>query len=295
MKGFNNYDSAQVRKQFMKNKKLLIIASFALALILLIAIHGYVKEMDRKERNYCVLKLSDDGSYYIVTGYEGKASNIVIPSKYKGKPVEVIGAWAFESIEFVVTSVVISDSVKIIEESAFEWMPYLTNVVIGRSVTEIGNKAFASCPALKSVTFKSQNSLKTIGDYAFFDSTITSISIPSSVTNMGRSVFASCDFLESATIPGSIQTMGINIFYVCSSLKSVTLAEGLPMITTGMFEGCTQLTKLVIPSSVTRIDRDAFVDSNLLVIYCKVNEKPDGWNDEWNSSNNEVVWGYVGD
>ena len=82
--------------------------------------------------------LADDT--YEVTGYDGTATEINIPSTYNGKPVTSIGYVAFYNC----TS--------------------LTSVTIPSSVTNIGVGAFASCSSLTNITIP--NSVKSIGGSA---------------------------------------------------------------------------------------------------------------------------------
>ena len=64
----------------------------------------------------------------------------------------------------------------------------IKRVIIGDSVTSIGNNAFRQCRFLTSVT------------------------IPNSVTTIGRSAFSGCSSLTSVTIPNSVTTIGNNAF-----------------------------------------------------------------------------------
>ncbi len=77
----------------------------------------------------------------------------------------------------------------------------IENVVIpdkieGKSVTRIGNYAFAECSSLTSITIP--NSVTCIENYAFERcSSLTSIEIPNSVTTIGKEAFSSCSGLTS--------------------------------------------------------------------------------------------------
>jgi hypothetical protein len=54
------------------------------------------------------------------------------------------------------------------------------------------------------------------------------------------------------------------------------------------------LKKIFIPKSVTSIGKNAFYATNL-TIYTEWESKPDGWDDNWNSSNHPVKWGRTSD
>ena len=111
-----------------------------------------------------VYELSDDGTYYIVSGYQGTAPEVVIPSEYEGLPVKEIGNTAFFSCQNLV-SIEIPDSVISIGFNAFFECTSLKNIALPDSVISIGTAAFGSCDNLESVAFG--NSLESIGAYAF--------------------------------------------------------------------------------------------------------------------------------
>ena len=64
----------------------------------------------------------------------------------------------------------------------------IKRVIIGDSVTSIGNNAFIRCRSLTSVTIP--NSITTIGNSAFVGcNSLTSVTIPNSVTTIDNSAF----------------------------------------------------------------------------------------------------------
>ena len=73
-----------------------------------------------------------------------------------------------------------------------------TGLVLGNSVTSIGDSAFGYCSGL------------------------TSLTIPNSVTSIGNYAFGYCSLLTGAlTIPNSVTTIGSYAFYNCTDLTSV--------------------------------------------------------------------------
>ncbi|MBO5869394.1 MAG: bacterial Ig-like domain-containing protein, partial [Clostridia bacterium] len=94
--------------------------------------------------------LSDDGTYYIVSDYTGTATEVVIPSEYKGIPVASIRYSAFAE-NSIITNVTIPDSVTNIDAWAFSYCYALTSITIPASVISIGDCAFFDCYALTDI------------------------------------------------------------------------------------------------------------------------------------------------
>jgi len=116
---------------------------------------------------------------------------------------------------------------------------------------------------------------KIISGFAFSNcKSLTSITIPDGVTSIGKGAFSECRGLVSITLPfvgqnkdGTGSTFFGYIFgassiydveyYVPASLKTVRVTGGAS-IGSWAFYNCTGLTGVVIPDSVTSIDRGAF-------------------------------------
>ena len=130
-------------------------------------------------------------------------------------------------------------------------------IIVGDSVTTIGEYAFSYCSSLTSLTIP--NSVTTIKEYAFSNcSSLTSVTIPNSVTTIGGWAFSICSSLTSVTIPNSVTTIGDNAFMGCSSLTSVTIPNSVTRIGSEAFSDCTNLQKVNIGNSVKTIGEFAF-------------------------------------
>ena len=133
-----------------------------------------------------------------ITGYEGTATEVNIPSTINGIAVTLI------------------------HKSAFGGHSKITKVSIPSTVKTIGLEAFYGCTNLKSITIP--NSVTQIGLFAFEECTsLTSVSIPNSVTEICDDAFYGCTSLTSVSIPNSVTYIGWSAFYGCTSLTSITI------------------------------------------------------------------------
>ena len=92
-----------------------------------------------------------------------------------------------------------------------------------------------------SVIFANDNSVTSIGSYAFYDcSALASITIPNSVTSLGAYVFRNCTSLTTATIGTGVTSIGSYAF-AYAGLTSFTIPSGVTSIGSFAFYNCTSL------------------------------------------------------
>ncbi len=164
-----------------------------------------------------------NGEAYMLTGYEGTASEIYIPSTHNGKPVMRITAYVFEE-NTNVTSVIIGDNIMYIDSHAFADCVNLKSVIIGSNVTELGEYAFGWCEKLESVELP--DTLTLIGKGAFWMcSSLPTVKIPYGVTHIGEDAFGRCDSLTSVKIPDSVTSIDRKAFSWCLTLENIEVDE----------------------------------------------------------------------
>ena len=172
-----------------------------------------------------------------ITGYNGTASNITIPSTIYGYKVSKVGDWAF-SKNLNLKNITLPNSITCIGWAAFHHCTKLEHINIPNSITYIGNGAFEHCAKLEHIT------------------------IPNSVTYIGDCAFYGCTSLDNIVIPGgaelSAQTTG-STFAECTNLKSVVIENGVTTIVQAVFENCVNLENVTIPNTVTEIYPLAFI------------------------------------
>ena len=155
-----------------------------------------------------------------------------------------------------------------IQEAVFAYSKKLTSIVLPEGVISIAKHTFQNCGKL------------------------TNVVLPSTLTAIGESTFADCKQLTSICIPSGVLSIGNGAFWGCEKLIEVILSEGLQTICNNAFTNCTALPYVVIPASVTEIEPDAFPLYWGLKIYAKVAEEPRGWQANWISDTDGVVWNF---
>lgn len=109
-----------------------------------------------------------------------------------GDCCEVVGASLFDNVvqDYGLTSVTVSDNVKVVETQAFETCKYLVHVKLPSGLTEIT-------------------------DYLFqYDYELTDVVIPSGVTSIGKFAFADCYSLLDVVVPSSVTAIGESAFHI---------------------------------------------------------------------------------
>lgn len=241
--------------------------------------------------------LTDDGNSYEVTGFSFKSDvEIVIQSKYKGKPVTSIGNEAFAGNPIV--SVYIPDGVTSIGQYAFFGCDNLVNIRLPDSVTYMGDYALANrldtygynClygpldlneydnalylgneknPFVALIAVKDKTvpectineNTKIVADQAFKKySALKNLVVPGSVVFVGRQAFSEMYALESVKIGGGVKTMGLGAFASNPILENVVISDGVAEIGESAFQYSSNIKSITIPDSVKKIGKRAFSD-----------------------------------
>jgi hypothetical protein len=166
----------------------------------------------------------------------------------------------------------------------------IPSTINGLPVTSIGDNAFWSS-SLTSVTIP--NSVTSIGDLAFdYCTNLASVMIGTNVTSIGYEAFADCCSLTSVTIPNSVTSIGDYAFVGCTSLTNVTIPNSVTSIGDSAFDDCSSLSSVTIGNSVTSIGDGAFEDcASLTNVYFQGNA-PTPTNDlsVFSNDNNATVY-----
>ena len=238
--------------------------------------------------------------------------------------LEIIRDDAFSGCKSL-SKITFNDDLKTIKSGAFFDCDGLTNITIPSGVETIEEKAFAgcknitgfsvssknsyykaidgilfdksgytllACPASKSGSYSTPNTVRRIGAYAFYEcDKITDVTVyfsqyaPSvgdyaffgcgelksykhvffkdsgtyqcSDLNVGYKSFSNCTKLETVSL-NTMYTIKSYAFENCTSLKNIRGISDISVILTGVFKNCTSLTEMDIPKGVTEICPEAF-------------------------------------
>ena len=243
-----------------------------------------------QEPNTLKYSLSDDGTYYIVTGIGSYSNtNLVIPEAYKEKPVKEIG------------------------ESAFEYNASIKTVEIPSGIVKIGDSAFYSCKNIESINIS--DGVINIGTWAFKDcSKLVEIVLPNSITSIGSCAFSGCNSLANIIVDSNntvYQSISGNLYSKDGKIliqyaigkqdASFRIPETVTSISDYAFICCEKLTKVIVPDNITSIGWDAFNGCVNLTIYCATSNRYAGWDTDWNycfehtngTDYCTVVWSYT--
>lgn len=212
-----------------------------------------------------------------ITDYTGRAKELIIPSEIEGKPVTVIGEYAFEhrsDLERIVlpeslhtiqqyafystnlSEINIPNSVKIIEDCAFYYNYDLESITLSDSITKIGAGAFKQTGI---TSIKIPTSVNIISEKMFYGcSKLKTVELHDNISVIESEAFAYCKGLTEFVIPDSVETFGDNIFYYCEKLTNVVFPAHQESIPNGIFMECRELSSFTISDSVTKIGDHAF-------------------------------------
>ena len=175
--------------------------------------------------------------------------------KFDGKPLVINNhLYQYKTKSSVAT---IPEGVVRICDKVFYENKYLKSVVLPDSLKIIEEQAFAVCPNLKKVQLN--DGLQTIG-MAVFDacSELEEVNIPDSLVEISRSTFNSCSSLTEITLGNSVEVIGKRAFMDCSALKNITMNDSVKTIVSEAFRGCKELRTIRLPDTVTEIGEEAF-------------------------------------
>ena len=181
------------------------------------------------------------------------------------------------------TEITLPKEVTIIGDYAFSSCSSLTTINLGH-INTVGVRAFGGCTSLRSVTLRASTigmyafsgcsgltsvsvGAETIESYTFENCTsLSNLTFGSSVKDIKEGAFKNCRALTSVNIPGSVISLNGNCFEGCTYLKTVTLNAGTKYITDEAFKGCSSLKTVTLPNGLQSIGQRVFQNTSLETI-----------------------------
>ena len=261
------------------------------------------------------LKVIGSSAFYGCTGI----TEIVIPAG-----VEEIGANAFNSCSSLerarilgaesireyafaycemLYDVTLPDGLTLLE-NAFEHSTSISEIFVPASVECIYAYAFGDAQNIKLYTSRGAATELWGYSYGSFPSNVTvywNYQVPR-ITDLGFRLTEDGMIITALAAPGVVNIplhiagvrvigLGSNMLDNNTEITEVRVPTTIELIETGAFYSAYSLESVYIPASVRVIKQNAFYTGNGYTIYCEVAEQPDGWEEYWNNTGCDVLWG----
>ncbi len=175
----------------------------------------------------------------------------------------------FKGVDSTTTVIDIKDGTRFIADEAFKNNSIIKKVNSPNSLKRIGEKAFYKCSALTSIAI---DDVEIIGENAFTTcSNLQGELNLKNLTSLGEAAFDNCKSLEKITSLGYITNIPNRSFHGATNLKECNIPNTVKVIDKEAFYK-TSLKKIIIPNSVDTIGLSAFTGAALDTIIIASNE-----------------------
>lgn len=198
-----------------------------------------------------------DAATGTITRYKGQSATVIVPRSIQGVPVSGIGFSAFSNLTVVsvalgtqdnvnLQSVILPDTVRRIEDSAFLNCATLTLVEVYGPIDRLGIRAFENCKALKEVHF--YNGIQEIGIYAFnLCESLSRVGFGPANPAIPEGAFVGCGF--EGTLVISAPAVGNLAYQNNAKVTSLHILPGVKEIGDAAFAGITGLNEVYMERS----------------------------------------------
>ncbi|NLY72264.1 MAG: leucine-rich repeat domain-containing protein [Tissierellia bacterium] len=180
-----------------------------------------------------------------ITKYKGQNKKVVVPREIDGVKVEVIGQLAFFMMsaegEDDLKEVVLPETIKHIEDSAFLICETLEKLTCYGPVERVGNRAFEDAVSLKEVSFV--NGVKEFDIFTFHQChSLEKINMPL-LKEVPESCFQDCNLKGDIRL--DLEVIGPRSFKGCKNISSITIGKEIKLIDEAAFTGCSGLKEII--------------------------------------------------
>lgn len=133
-------------------------------------------------------------------------TEIVVPKKNGNESVVSVASDTLNFTVENVTKVVLPETIKTIEEDAFDRVRCLKTIVLKEGLEKIEDSGFNGCEGLEDIKFPS--TLKTIGEHAFSDcKLLQEVILPEGLTELGKWSFSGCREIKKISVPSTLNML----------------------------------------------------------------------------------------
>lgn len=181
----------------------------------------------------------------------------------------VIALYTGNLPEVVIPSVLNGYTVIGIGDHAFQGCNTLQTLTVPDTIRSIGAYAFSNSSLAE---IHMGDSITTIGEYAFYDCTkLTSFPVLNEITIIPKGMMARCTNLRTMTLGSKVKNIGESAFSEMIRLNTLNLNEGLEHIGDDAFSCCTALTDIFIPSTTNSLGKGVFAGCSSLRSWSLIN------------------------
>ena len=130
---------------------------------------------------------------------------------------------------------------------------------VPKSLSYLGDYAFANCTNLQNLSFYNQEFLISIGQNAFDQCrSLTNIYLNDKVQSIGNYAFQGCQSLVNVRLPNTLTSIPNFLFASCTSLKYLVLPYSVSSIGEQAFDTCSSLSSINMPLNLRTFGKKVF-------------------------------------
>lgn len=227
----------------------------------------------------------EDGKRVVITGYEGDAARVEIPSYIDGLPVVEIETFTGENgRNITVKEVILPSSVTRIWNYAFYQCVSLQKINLEK-VNYVGEYAFAYCSRLENVVFQNYQFQVDLRQYAFAQCTsLQAIDLSTAMPAIPEGLCYGCTNLKKVIFPENLWRIHDKAFYNCG-FEELYLPKLVMFLDDSCISHCENLKKFYIPDGYVVVpdDPEQFINSEDTVHYVVESSAIHNILEEWNN------------
>ena len=221
----------------------------------------------------------DDKSIIGLTDLGAQSEVLIVPESYTTDNGDTVDVDYITSLSPTGTGVnlsnikaiILPNRIKIIDTNAIgnstaaNACSNLKWINVPKSLSSLGDYAFANCTNLQNLSLYNQEFLISIGQNAFDQCrSLTDIYLNDKVFNLGNYAFSGCRNLTSVRLSNGLTSISDFLFLNCTSLKYLVLPYSISSIGQQAFRVCSSLSSVNMPYSLKRVGNLAFQDASIL-------------------------------